>query len=94
MAGTTPKSAREASYSFARMKAKVRAKLRMMKIQGIPARCTNPAQSVANVFEEARRRLSKRKVLSKLTGRRGKRTRRSANAGKVTDGRQGNGKSS
>lgn len=41
MAGTTPKPAKKVSYNFARVKAKVRAKLRMMKIQGMLARYIN-----------------------------------------------------
>lgn len=67
MANTTTKSAKASSYSFARIKAKVRVKLRIMKIQGMSALSTNPAQGVADVLEEVRRRLSKRKVPLDLT---------------------------
>ena len=48
MTNTTPKSTGKASYSFARMKVKVRAKLRMTKIQGMRARYINPTRSMAN----------------------------------------------
>lgn len=68
MANTSTKPAKASSYSFARIKAKVRSKLRMMKIQGMSIRSMNPVQGVVDVLEEARRGLSKRKVLLGIPG--------------------------